>query len=180
MGEVYKPREDSYLLHGYVEKLVYGEVLDMGTGSGIQAVAAAKKKEVHHILAVDINPVALKVAEERAHRTGVAHKIKFRLSDLFENVDGIYDWIVFNTPYLPSEGPRYDEASWTGGKTGSEVIRRFLQSASSYLSESGSILMVYSSHSGLSVHDFQSYHYHLLEKKPLFFEEILCVKLTLS
>ncbi|MBE0633024.1 methyltransferase, partial [Candidatus Bathyarchaeota archaeon] len=40
MGEVYKPGEDSYLLQRYVEKLVGGTVLDMGTGSGIQAVSA--------------------------------------------------------------------------------------------------------------------------------------------
>ena len=40
---VYLPREDSYLLKKWVEKLVSGDVLDMGTCTGIQAFTAASK-----------------------------------------------------------------------------------------------------------------------------------------
>ena len=69
MEEVYKPGEDSYLLQRHVERLVFGNVLDMGTGSGIQAVTAAIKQEVSKVLAVDINPVALIAVE---HTTAVA------------------------------------------------------------------------------------------------------------
>ena len=59
MGEVYRPAEDSHLLSKHVNRLVHGEVLDMGTGSGIQAITAALKQEVESVVAVDINPKAL-------------------------------------------------------------------------------------------------------------------------
>jgi release factor glutamine methyltransferase len=179
MEEVYKPGEDSYLLQRWVEKFVTGSVLDMGTGSGIQAVTAASKKEVTHVLAVDINPAALIAAEKRAHINNVQAKIDFLHSDLFENVKGMYDWILFNTPYLPSEGDA-DEASWAGGETGGEIIRRFLGEAPGFLEDEGSVLMIYSSLSGLTDADFNNYCFTLLEEIGLFFEKIYCVKLSPS
>lgn len=179
MEEVYKPGEDSYLLQRWVEKFVTGSVLDMGTGSGIQAVTAASKKEVTHVLAVDINPAALIAAEKRAHINNVQAKIDFLHSDLFENVKGMYDWILFNTPYLPSEGDA-DEASWAGGETGGEIIRRFLGETPDFLEDGGSVLIIYSSLSGLTDADFNNYCFTLLEEIGLFFEKIYCVKLSPS
>ena len=179
MEEVYKPSEDSYLLQRHVEQLVSGRVLDMGTGSGIQAVTAARKEDVSHVLAVDINPAALIMAEKRAITYGVSTKIDFKLSDLFASVEGVFDWILFNTPYLPSEGD-VDEASWAGGETGGEVIRQFLDNAQDYLDADGSILMIYSSQSRLSAGDFSGYRFELLEEIGLFFEKIYCVRLSPS
>lgn len=177
MEEVYKPGEDSYLLQRWVEKLVTGNVLDMGTGSGIQAVTAAQKKEVTHVLAVDINPAALVAAEKRAYTNKLQDKIDFLHSDLFETVNGVYDWILFNTPYLPSEG-NANEASWAGGETGGEVIKRFLSEASCFLDVGGSVLMIYSSLSGLTEKDFNGYRFELLEEIGLFFEKLYCVRLS--
>ena len=179
MEEVYKPGEDSYLLQRWVEKLVSGNVLDMGTGSGIQGVSAALKKEVDSVLAVDINPATLIEAEKRAFSNKVQDKLVFLLSDLFESVAGVFDWILFNTPYLPSEG-EVDEASWAGGATGGEIIKRFLRDAVDYLAPGGSILMIYSSYSGLVDADFVGYSYELLEEMGLFFEKIYCVRLSPS
>ena len=179
MEEVYKPGEDSYLLQRHVEQLVSGRVLDMGTGSGIQAVTAARKDNVSHVLAVDINPAALIEAEKRAITYGVSDKIDLQLSDLFGSIEGVFDWILFNTPYLPSEGDA-DEASWAGGETGGEIIKRFLLEAQDYLSPDGSILMIYSSHSGLCDDDFSGYKFELLEEIGLFFEKLYCVRLSPS
>ena len=86
MGRVYEPAEDSLLLLRHVEENVRGSVLDMGTGSGVQAVAAALKPEVDLVLAVDIDPGAIEVARKRATEAGVTDKIQFRVSDLFEHV----------------------------------------------------------------------------------------------
>ena len=88
MEDVYRTAEDSYLLAKHVGLLVSGNVLDMGTGSGIQAVTAALKHEVASVLAVDINPEALRVAEKRAYDAGVFRKISLLLSDLFDEVKG--------------------------------------------------------------------------------------------
>jgi len=179
MEEIYKPGEDSYLLQRHVEQIVSGIVLDMGTGSGIQAVTAARKDDVSRVLAVDINPAALIVAEKRALTYGVSTKIDFKLSDLFASVEGVFDWILFNTPYLPSEGDA-NEASWAGGETGGELIRQFLDNAQDYLDLDGSILMIYSSQSRLSTDDFSGYKFELLEEIGLFFEKIYCVRLSPS
>lgn len=179
MEDVYRPGEDSYLLARHVGRLVHGEVLDMGTGSGIQAVAAAAKPEVSRVVAVDVNPGAVRAARRRAERVGVAGKVTFVASDLFENVEGVYDWIVFNPPYLPGEGD-VDESSWVGGETGADAARRFLRDAPSHLKRRGSILMVYSDHTGLTPDDFRGYKVEKLEEKRLFFETLFCVSLTPS
>ena len=57
---VYEPAEDSYLLQKFVKKLVKGKVLDMGTGSGIQALSVKGD-----VLAVDINPEAVEKCKEK-------------------------------------------------------------------------------------------------------------------
>jgi release factor glutamine methyltransferase len=177
MEKVYEPREDSFLLSKWVEKLVQGSVLDMGTGSGIQAVTAAKNPKVTKVLAVDINPKALDATKKRAADEGISHKIELVLSDLFENVEGEFDWILYNAPYLPSEGVANEE-SWTGGETGAENIIRFLEQAQAYLVNNGSILLIYSSETGLRKFHF-GYEIEVLESRSLFFETIYCVKLSL-
>jgi tRNA1(Val) A37 N6-methylase TrmN6 len=52
---MYQPAEDSLLLEKHVEKLSKGNVLDLGTGVGIQALAASRNKSVSAVLAADID-----------------------------------------------------------------------------------------------------------------------------
>ncbi len=179
MEDVYRPGEDSYLLARHVRRLVNGVVLDMGTGSGILAVDAAAKPKVSQVVAVDVNPAAVEASERRATAVGAAGKMEFVTSDLFENVEGVYDWILFNPPYLPGGGD-CDEASWAGGEAGAETVRRFLREARSYLKKKGSILMVYSDHTGLTASDFRGYDVEKLDETHLFFETLFCVALTPS
>ena len=179
---VYKPAEDSYLLQRHVERESRGLVLDMGTGSGIQAITAAQKPEVKRVVAVDINPKALEEAGEKALSAGVSEKIEFRLSDLFQAVgDERFDYILFNPPYLPAHpGEPRDEASraWDGGPKGAEVIRRFLREARGHLRPEGRILLVLSTRSGLTLEEIAGdYDVEILEEEPLFFEKLLCLSL---
>lgn len=178
MGRVYEPAEDSLLLLRHVEENVRGSVLDMGTGSGVQAVAAALKPEVDLVLAVDIDPGAIEVARKRATEAGVTDKIQFRVSDLFEHVgEDLFDWIVFNPPYLPSNG-QADEYLWAGGPGGGEVIGRFLSEAKRYLKAGGGILIVYSSLTELDLGLIrEDYSVDVLEEHPLFFEKLFCALL---
>jgi len=171
MEDVYRPAEDSYLMAKHVELLVSGNVLDMGTGSGIQAVTAAMKLDVDSVLAVDINPSAIREARNRSDNAGVFGKLSFLCSDLFDEVKGRYDWIIFNSPYLPSEGEA-DEHAWAGG---AELIERFLSEAQDHLEPEGSILLIYSS---LSEPDLSGFEVELLEENGLFFEKLYCVRLN--
>jgi release factor glutamine methyltransferase len=176
MEHVYQPSEDSYLLNRHVERLVEGRVLDMGTGSGIQAVTAALKLEVSHVLAADINPLAIEAAKRRARDVGVIDKMGFVVTDLFENVQGVFDWIVFNPPYLPSEGDLSD-STWDGGLRGAEVIERFLEAARDHLNPGGSILLVYSSETEFKS-EGHGYSWEILEEEALLFEVLYCAKIS--
>jgi release factor glutamine methyltransferase len=173
---VYPPSEDSYLLQRHVAKLVRGMVLDMGTGSGIQAVTAAQSGEVTHVVAVDINPESIEASKKRASEAGVAHKMTFIVSDLFEGIDDLFDWIIFNPPYLPSEDGLNDP-TWSGGERGRETIERFLEGAREHLAPGGSILMIYSSETGI-IEEGHGYDWETLEEMPLFFERLYCARLS--
>jgi release factor glutamine methyltransferase len=72
-------------------------VLDMGTGSGVNAVLAASRAV--DVVAVDINPHAVEAARQNAERNGVADRIEVRHSDVFSDVDGEFDLIVFDPPF---------------------------------------------------------------------------------
>jgi release factor glutamine methyltransferase len=149
----------------------------MGTGSGIQAVAAAEKNEVTEVTAVDINPNALEAAKKMAKKNGVSYKIHFIESNLFNSIEDKYDWIIFNAPYLPTEDDIKDVAL-DGGVNGDEVISCFLEGARQHLIKNGQILLVYSSLSNLQG-DY-GYTWEILDKVDLFFEVIYCALLKVN
>lgn len=138
---IYQPLEDSYLLEKEVVRRAKGKkVLDVGTGSGIQALAAIKS-EAKEVLAVDIDAESVKAVK----KNGI-NAIK---SDLFSKIKKgkRFDLIIFNPPYLPEDEREDSESSLatSGGKKGDEIIVRFLKNAGKYLEKNGKILMVISS-----------------------------------
>ena len=178
MTGVYRPAEDSMLLLKHAKAMVSGSILDVGTGSGILAITLASEPGVNRIVAVDINPDAIEYAQRRAEESGVSGRIEFRVGDLFDELDDErFDWILFNPPYLPSEGPA-DEASWSGGEEGGDVFRRFLMKAADHLDPGGAIIMVSSSRTNLGFMEIEeNYRVTVLEKLPLFFERLYCLLL---
>jgi release factor glutamine methyltransferase len=72
-------------------------VLEMGTGSGVNALAAATKTS--DVVAVDVNPSAVRAAAENAQRNHLASRVDVRESDLFEGVTGKFDLILFDPPF---------------------------------------------------------------------------------
>ncbi len=162
---MYYPAEDSRLLEKWVKRKVRGRVLDMGTGSGILAFAAANSDEV---VGVDIDPEAIEYA--KAHNK--FENVKFIVSDLFEKVNGKFDWIVFNPPYLPPS--KYDDGTDT---TDNGVIRRFLSEAKNYLKEDGKILILLSS---LNPVFDDSYEWKKLDELNVGFEKLYVFELKLK
>jgi len=135
---VYEPAEDSLLLESAVKRYARGAVLDMGTGSGVQALAARAKGL--GVLAADIDPAAVAAAK--------ALGIDAVRSDMFESVPGKFDTIIFNPPYLPDE-PAAPEACLDGGPTGRELLDRFLGEAPARLTRGGQVLFVQSTITGV-------------------------------
>lgn len=144
---IYEPREDSYLLQKHIKKYCKKDyiVLDMGTGSGIQAKEAAKycKK----VTAVDIQKNVikrLKKEQSENKKRKILRKINYKVSDLFSNIKQKFDLIIFNPPYLPQD-VGIDDIAIYGGKKGYELIEKFLSQVNNYLKPDGKILLLFSS-----------------------------------
>jgi len=140
-SQLYEPREDSFLLERNVEKFAFGKVLDMGTGTGILAIAAAKNKKVKSVMAVDINKEAVLYVLDVCVNEGMP--VTVVQSNLFQNIDEKFDTIIFNPPYLPNNGP--SDYALDGGEKGYELTKKFLIDAKVHLNENGQILLLFSS-----------------------------------
>ncbi|MDD4281545.1 MAG: methyltransferase [Candidatus Methanofastidiosa archaeon] len=140
---VYPVSEDTHLLAESVEVHPGETVLEIGCGTGYVSLFLAAQGAV--VTGVDINPLAVALARENARESGL--EATFIESDLFAGVDGTYDVIVCNPPYLPSEDIEktpYD-ACWDGGPTGREFSARFIAAMPSYLSPRGRAYLLQSS-----------------------------------
>src|SRR6184192_2985336 len=78
-------------------------ILDVGTGSGVIALSLAAKFPDAEILAIDISDDALALAQENAARLNLAGRVRFLKSNLFEYVEGTFDLIVANLPYVSTQ-----------------------------------------------------------------------------
>ena len=78
-------------------------VLDLGTGSGILAVTLMAEWPKAQALATDISPAALAVASKNAARYDIGDRLSFAQSNWFEGVQGEFDLIVANPPYIAME-----------------------------------------------------------------------------
>jgi release factor glutamine methyltransferase len=79
------------------------EILDVGTGSGVIALSLAIKFPEAKIRAADISDDALALARENAARLSLQDRVRFVKSNLLENVEGGFDLIVANLPYISTE-----------------------------------------------------------------------------
>jgi release factor glutamine methyltransferase len=125
-------------------------ILDIGTGSGAIALAFAKELPRARIVATDISPAALTIAKKNTRNLGLAKHIEFLHGDLFEPVEGIFDIIVSNPPYiadqeyqkLPPGVKDYEpkEALWAG-QTGVEFYEKLIYQSKNHLNKNGWLLL---------------------------------------
>jgi release factor glutamine methyltransferase len=128
------------------------EIADVGTGSGIIAVCAAKYIERCRVTAIDISAAALVVARDNAKRHGTADRIEFVESDLFAAVPAgrQFDFIVGNPPYIAeSEFDALEKdvrkfeprIALVAGEKGTEVVSEILVQAGERLRSGGHLLL---------------------------------------
>jgi release factor glutamine methyltransferase len=115
-------------------------ILDVGTGSGVIALSLARKFPEAEIAGTDIAEDPLALSRENAKRLDL-ERIRFSRSDLLENVEGEFDVIVANLPYvsrqdrdqLVPEVLHDPEIALFAGERGDEIIRRLIETAPSCL-----------------------------------------------
>jgi methylase of polypeptide subunit release factors len=115
-------------------------VLDMGTGSGIGALGAARLGA--QVVAVDILPQAVRCARANALLNGLDDRIDVRHGDLFAPVrHDRFDLVLFNPPYFFGEPREPWETAWRSP----DALSRFTQGLTSVLQAGGAALLVLSS-----------------------------------
>lgn len=124
-------------------------ILDIGTGSGCIAIAAALQFPHALVDATDISTEALVVATRNVARHEVQQRVRLHQADLFPQVQAQYDLILANPPYVPQA--EYDELppeysheprlALVAGDDGLVLVRRILESARRYLTADGILVM---------------------------------------
>ena len=131
---VYPPSSDSLMLRDAVNAPAARAVLDLCTGSGIQALQVAGRAE--RVVAVDVNPRAAAVARYNARVNGVEN-VEVRLGDLYAPVRGAqFDLVIANPPFVASpyaNAPAYH----SGGPHGDRVLRRIVAGLATHLHDGG-------------------------------------------
>jgi release factor glutamine methyltransferase len=150
--EVYEPAEDSFFFAENLDVEEGSAVLDLGAGCGILGVLATEK--AGNVLAVDLNPYAVRCSRANAKLNHVRRKIGFIQTDLFSALspNAVFDLILFNAPYLPSderEAASWIERSWVGGANGRQVVDRFIIEVPSHLKPNGKVLLMQSTLTGV-------------------------------
>lgn len=123
--------------------------LDLCTGSGCLAIQMAAHYPAAQIDAVDISLDALEVAAVNVEDYGLQERIQLVHTDLFEGLEGTYDLIVSNPPYvdaesvdaLPEEYLHEPELALGSGEDGLDATREILLQAAKFLNPRGVLLV---------------------------------------
>ncbi|MCM8761519.1 MAG: peptide chain release factor N(5)-glutamine methyltransferase [Candidatus Omnitrophica bacterium] len=158
---VFIPRPETEILVEIASKLASGgtsagrsvRILDLCTGSGCIAISLACRltKAITNckIIASDISEAALCVARSNAAYHGVLENIDFIESDVFGKIEGRFDIIISNPPYiarhefavLQKEVLKEPAIALDGGEDGLDFYRRIIHLSPFYLKKDGYILM---------------------------------------
>ncbi len=130
--------------------------LDLCTGSGCLAIMLADAFPDAEVDAVDISPDALAVAEINVKTYGLQDRVALVMSDMFNSLEGRYDLIISNPPYvdapsvaeLPAEYLHEPELALGSGEDGLDAVREILTRAPDFLTDQG-VLVVEIGHNRL-------------------------------
>jgi release factor glutamine methyltransferase len=125
------------LLSNFKSEIANGRILDVGTGSGVIALSLAAELPCAEIVAADISEDALALASENAERLGLAHRVQFLRSSLLEKVEGTFNLIAANLPYISTQERQnlsrevlYDpDVALFAGAFGDELVREVIMQA---------------------------------------------------
>ena len=115
-------------------------VLDLGCGSGVIGITLKKKRPQLDVTMLDISPSALEVAKENAKELNA--NVTFMESDMFQKVEGTFDVIISNPPYIKEEeeiDPLVKDneppLALYAGKDGLDCYRKILKDVKKHLNK---------------------------------------------
>jgi len=146
------PRSETEELVELIESRIENrksKIEDVGTGSGVIALSLAMKFPEAEILGIDISDDALALAQENAARLKLVDRVRFLKSNLFENVDGTFDLVVANLPYISTQDHHtlsrevlHDPAvALFASARGDELVRELIAQAPSQLRPGGMLAL---------------------------------------
>ena len=180
LEDVYKPAEDTYLLISAIIEERGERALDLGCGCGLISLILAKK--FNEVIAIDINPHAVKLTLHNAKINGLSNIYTVRCDSGSSLKSFVFDVVACNPPYIPVlEEKSWIHKAWSGGLTGREATYRMAEEAYRLLKENGRLYIVASS---LSKIEHVEKYLRKLEFKnvkkvmfrKLFFEELVVIK----
>ena len=154
--DVLVPRQETETLAEkvveFVESRGRGEratIVDVGTGSGAIAAALATQLQNATVIGTDLSPRALRVADGNLRRLGLRHRVHLVLCDLLDCLEGPFDVIVSNPPYvatadmdgLPADVRREPALSLDGGVDGLRVTERLVRQSADRLAPGGGLFV---------------------------------------
>jgi release factor glutamine methyltransferase len=142
------PRPETEELVGFLtsnDEHRTSNIVDVGTGSGVIALSLASKFPEAQIVGVDVSEEALSLARGNAGRLGLSERVQFLQGDLLEAVDGKFDLIVANLPYIAAQDRHtlsrevlHDpEVALFAGARGDELVRELIEQAPGRLRPGG-------------------------------------------
>lgn len=173
--EVYPPSEDSILLIESLDISPGERVLEIGCGSGVVSIHCAMNGG--RVTCGDINPYAVELTARNAQSNGVS--IDVRETDVYDNISGTFDTVIFNLPYLPVDDDGLLAKAWSGGPDGLGPLPRLLDESYKVLAEGGRIVIVTSSLMDGDALDevLKGWTVKVLGELPLFFEKLSVLEL---
>lgn len=173
--DVYPPSEDSMLFIESLDVKKGDRVLEIGCGSGVVSLHCAKNGCI--VTAGDINPKAVELTRKNAETNGLPLDVVE--TDVYSNITGRFDRILFNLPYLPVDEEGLLAKAWSGGPDGLGPLPELLEGAPDHLNGNGKVVIVASSLMDRCA--FQSllekYDTRIVGEMKLFFETLSVVEI---
>ena len=148
------PRPDTELIVDQVLKMTKNKsklkFLDIGIGSGCILLSILKEKPLFHGVGIDISKKCINISKKNAHKLKVENRVKFFKTDVDNFVDGKYDLIISNPPYIKKFDLKYLERdvvnfepkkALDGGIDGVSEIRKVIKKSSELIKKNGKLIL---------------------------------------
>ena len=173
--DVYPPSDDSILLIESLDVKQGEKVLEVGCGSGIVSIHCALNGCA--VTSGDINPKAVELTRRNFEANHLSSDVVE--TDVYSAIEGRFDTIVFNLPYLPVDEEGLLAKAWSGGPDGLGPLPKLLEGAPEHLNEGGRVVVVVSSlMDGAALQELlDQYDYRVIGESRMFFEKLSVVEI---